>query len=295
MRAQKQAGKEIPSRLQALIAWLMALVAVVASELVVSVVAALLALHSGLSLERAIALISDPHGSPLYSSTPWILSLTVANELALAFTLLIWVARNRPHIGHVLPIGRPTLRIVFGGLLIVFGFGPLAEFAGELVYRRVLPDLTAEHMVLQISRDASPGELLLVLCVCALLPALVEEAMFRGLITRAFERGSHRVMVLVPSVLFALSHLEPTQVAGTFVLGIAFGLVRLYGGSLIPCMIAHAAYNASVILAERFIGPGEHVLYYGRVGIGLGVAALGTLLMVSSPGQLLAVLPRRHN
>jgi membrane protease YdiL (CAAX protease family) len=271
----------------------MALVAVVASELVVSVVGALLAVHSGLSLERALGLMNDPHRSPLFTSTPWILALTGANEAALAVTLLIWVVRHRPHIGHVFPIGFPTARTLIGGLLVVFGFGPLAEFLGELVYRHVQLDVTAEHLVLQMSRSASPGELLLVLLVCAVVPAFVEEALFRGLITRAFERGSHRAMVLVPSVLFALSHFEPTQVAGTFVLGVAFGLVRLYAGSLVPCVIAHAIYNTWVILAERFIGPGEHVLSYGRVGIGLGVAALGVLTMVSAPGDIL-VLPRRH-
>ncbi len=272
----------------------MALVAVAVAALVVSTVGGLLAVHSGLSVERAIQLIQDPHSSPLFTSAPWILALTTANELAIAVTLAIWVVRHRPHIGHVFPIGWTTGRILVGGLLIVFGFAPLAEFAGELVYRHVQPDVTAEHMVLQVSRDASPGELVLVLLVCAALPALIEESMFRGLITRAFERGSHRAMVLVPALLFAIAHLEPTQMAGTFVLGVAFGLVRLYGGSLVPCMIAHAAYNSWVILAERFIGPSSHVLAYGRVGIGLGVAALGTLTMVSSPGQLLASLPRRH-
>ena len=68
----------------------------------------------------------------------------------------------------------------------------------------------------------------------------------------------------------------------------------LYSGSLVPSIIAHAAYNAVVILSVRFAGRiGDHQLHFGRVGAGLGVAALGTLLMVSSPAKLIPALRHR--
>jgi hypothetical protein len=60
-------------------------------------------------------------------------------------------------------------------------------------------------------------------------------------------------------------------------------------------MVAHAAYNAVVILTVRISGRiGDHELHLGRVGAGLGVAALGTLLMVSSPAKLIPALRHRH-
>ncbi len=286
--------KEIPTRLQAVLVWLMAIIAVVVTGVGVGAVAAILAVRAGLAPERAIQLVSDPRSSPLVTSSTWIAVSIVVNELAVAITLAIWLVRKRPHWGHVFPLGQPTLRTIFAGLLIVFGFGPLAEFCGELVLRFLPRDANAERLVVTIAREASSGGLILVLFAAAVLPALVEEAMFRGLITRAFEKRSHAAMVLIPSLMFGLFHLEPTQIAGTIVLGVAFGLARLYSGSLVPSLIAHAAYNCMVILDVRFGGRiNDHVLHSGRVAAGLGVAALGTLLMVSSPGRLLPTLRHR--
>jgi hypothetical protein len=272
----------------------MALIAVVVSGFGVGAVAVMLAVRAGLTPDRALALISDPHSSPLVTSSPWIASSIVVNELAVAITLFIWVMRKRPHWGHVFPLGQPTLRTVFAALLIVFGFGPLAEFCGELALRFLPRDVNAERLVVAVVRNATSEGLVFVLFAAAVLPALVEEMMFRGLITRAFERRSHAEMVLIPSLMFGLFHLEPTQIAGTVVLGVAFALARLYSGSLLPPMVAHAAYNGMVILDIRFAGRvGDHVLHFGRVGAGLGVAALGTLLMVSSPANLLPTLRHR--
>ncbi len=287
-------AQEIPTRLQAVLFWLFALLAVLVTGVGVTATAAVLAVRAGLPADRALALVTDPHSSPLMTSSTWIAASIAVNELAVALTLSIWIVRHRPYIGHVFPIGHPTLRTIFAGLLIVFGLGPLAEFAGEVAFRFLGREVTAETLVIALSRNASSEGLFGVLFAAAILPALVEELMFRGLVTRAFEKRSHAEMVVVPSLLFGLFHLEPTQMAGTVVLGIAFGLTRLYSGSLVPSIIAHAAYNAGVILSVRFTGRiGDHVLHFGRVGAGLGVAALGTLLMVSSPGKLLPTLRHR--
>ena len=286
--------KEIPTRLQAVVVWLMAIIAVIVTGFGVGAVAAILAVREGITPERAIQLVSDPRSSPLVTSSTWIAISILVNELAVAVTLGIWLLRKRPLWGHVFPLGHVTLRTVSGALLIVFGLGPLAEFCGEVVLRFLPRDANAERLVVTIARDASTEGLILVLFAAAVLPALVEEAMFRGLITRAFEKRSHAAMVLIPSLMFGLFHLEPTQIAGTIVLGVAFGLARLYSGSVVPSLIAHAAYNAMVILDVRFGGRiNDHVLHFGRVGAGLGVAAFGTLLMVSNPVHLLPTLRHR--
>jgi len=287
-------AQEIPTRLQALLFWVAALIAVLVTGVGVGATAAILAVRAGLPVDRALTLVTDPHSSPLVTSSTWIAVSIAVNELAVAITLALWVIRQRPHLGHVFPLGHPTPRTIFAGLLIVFGFGPLAEFAGELAFRFLGRDVNAERLVIAVARNATSYGFLLVLGAAAVLPALVEELMFRGLITRAFEKRSHAEMVLVPSLMFGIFHLEPTQIAGTIVLGIAFGLTRLYSGSLVPSVIAHAAYNAGVILSVRLSGRiGDHVLHFGRVGAGLGVAALGTLLMVSSPAKLIPSLRHR--
>ena len=88
--------------------------------------------------------------------------------------------------------------------------------------------------------------------------------------------------------MFGIFHLEPTQAAGTTILGIAFGLVRLYTGSIWTCMVSHFGYNAGVILEARWLDPAEdHVIHWGRVGFGLLISVAAYVLLVGD-------LWRRH-
>ncbi|HEY8946349.1 MAG TPA: CPBP family intramembrane glutamic endopeptidase, partial [Polyangiaceae bacterium] len=122
----------------------------------------------------------------------------------------------------------------------------------------------------------------------AVLPAFAEEAMFRGFITTALLRYSPIVAISVSSLMFGLFHLEPTQAAGTVLLGVAFGLIRLYTGSIWPCVLSHGAYNAAVILEARWFEPADdHVIHWGRVGLGLVLALAAYALLVGD-------LWRRH-
>jgi len=146
-------GKEIPTRLQAVWFWLIALIAVLVTGVGVGATAAVLAVRAGLPADRALALVSDPHSSPLVTSSTWIAVSIAVNELAVAITLTIWIIRHRPHIGHVFPIGHPTLRTICAGLLIVFGFGPLAELAGELAFRFLGREINAERLMDAVLRQ----------------------------------------------------------------------------------------------------------------------------------------------
>src|SRR4051812_32641490 len=78
----------IPSPLQAGLLWVLAMVLVIAAGVAVAGVAALVAIRTGLPLERAIELLLDPTGSPLVTTPTWIAISILASDLVLA--LLIW-------------------------------------------------------------------------------------------------------------------------------------------------------------------------------------------------------------
>lgn len=262
-------------------AWLLGIVLVIGVGLAVGAVAAWLAIAEGLTPEAAFALISDPKASPLVTSPAWIAASIAVNELTVVLLMALWLRRLHAPLGAVVPLGTPSLRALLGAVLLPFGFAPLAEVAGELVYRLIPHGVTPEHVVFAVARGTPPASLLLVLVATAVLPAFVEETMFRGFITTAFSRASWLTATLVPSVMFGLFHLEPSQAAGTIILGVAFGLVRLYTGSLWPCILGHLAYNVGVILEARWVDPADdHVIHWGRVGVGLLVSALAYVLLV---------------
>lgn len=271
----------LPTPREALLVWLVGVALLIGVGIGVGLLAALLAIAEGLAPEEALALISDPVASPLVTGPIWISANIAANELAVLGLLLLWWRRTRSPLASVLPLAKPSKRALFGAVLLPFAFAPLAEVAGELVYRAMPREITAEHLVIALARNTDAFGFLLAIVTAAALPALVEETMFRGFITSAFRGYSSLVAVLVPSVLFGLFHLEPTQAAGTMVLGVAFGLVRLYTGSLWACIVSHFAYNAGVLLEVRLLGAeDDHVIHWGRVGIGLLLAVPAYALLV---------------
>ena len=261
--------------------WLVGMALLVGVSLAVGLVAAALAVAEGLAPEAALALISDPVASPLVTSPSWICANIAANELAVLGLLLLWYRRTRSPLRDVLPLAKCSAGALLGAILLPFALAPLAEVAGELVYRAIPREITAEHLVTTLAKTPDALGFAVALAAAAALPAVVEETMFRGFVTSAFRHHSSLVAVLVPSLLFGLFHLDPSQAAGTFVLGIAFGLVRLYTGSLWACIVSHFAYNAGVILEVRYWGIStDHVIHWGRVGIGLLLALPAYALLV---------------
>jgi membrane protease YdiL (CAAX protease family) len=296
-------AKQIPSRLQVMMVWVMAMLLAVVGGMLVSAIAGIVAVESGLTPDEALRLLNDPRSSPLVTSPLWICATIAVNELLVAATLVVWLRRNRANSTVVIPFGKPPPKAYVGALLVIMGFVPMVEIAGELTHRLVPREVTAETIVIALARGSTNEELAIVLACAALLPAIVEELMFRGLVMRAFLTRSHYVLValFVPSLMFGLFHLDPSQVGGTIVLGVAFGLVRIYTGSLWPTMLGHLTYNTFIILDVRYGGVvGEHVLHWGRAAIGLGVAVVGLLVLMTLPGHTLprlatSIYPRKRS
>ena len=276
----------LPSPRQAILVWLLGIFLVLGAGLLLGLIAVAVARSEGLTLEAAFALIADPVASPLVASPSWISLNIILNEVIVFVLLVLWRRRLGSPLGAIMPLSLPSPRALLGAILLPFGLAPIAEVVAKLVQRALPFGLGPDHFVTVVSRGTSPLLFVLVLCSVALLPAIMEELMFRGFVTSAFSRFSPFVKLLVPSVMFGLFHPEPTLAAGTMVLGIAFGLVRLYTGSIWACIISHCSYNAGIICEARFLaGPQEQISSWHRVGLGLALALLAYALLVGVLGR----------
>ncbi len=92
----------------------------------------------------------------------------------------------------------------------------------------------------------------MVLSICV-MPGLLEEIAFRGLIWSALERAVQhpRQVLMLSSVLFCIIH--GTVYSAPYLLGVGLGLgaLRLRSGSLLPGMLLHALHNLGVLLMEH--------------------------------------------
>jgi membrane protease YdiL (CAAX protease family) len=101
-------------------------------------------------------------------------------------------------------------------------------------------------------------ELILIVVVVAVVPAISEEAMFRGFIQRSFELKMKKYWAaIVTALFFALYHFNPYGLIPLFMLGTFFGFAAYKSKSLIIPVTLHFINNFSAVMLYHFIGDDE--------------------------------------
>lgn len=87
----------------------------------------------------------------------------------------------------------------------------------------------------------------------ALLPAVLEEFFFRGILTAEYERRGAFRAVLMTALLFALIHFDVRNLAVYLFAGILFSLVLFATDSLPAVMLLHALYNTVSFFGQKYL------------------------------------------
>jgi membrane protease YdiL (CAAX protease family) len=86
----------------------------------------------------------------------------------------------------------------------------------------------------------------------AIVPAFVEEMLFRGVILNGFKDNySHKKAIIVSSLLFGIVHLNPWQFVTASLFGIVSAWVCLKMKSLTPSIYMHLFNNTAVVFARK--------------------------------------------
>ena len=116
----------------------------------------------------------------------------------------------------------------------------------------------------------------LALLLFALLPALLEELLFRGALFSMLERlGGARLALGGSAALFGLAHLDPLHAALAFALGLQLGMLRLVFG-LSLAIAAHFAGNALAVATVAIDAPSHLPFYAAWITLPLALGASGS-------------------
>ena len=99
----------------------------------------------------------------------------------------------------------------------------------------------------------SLGQVGAILFICV-LPALVEEIAFRGLLQHWLQVAIKPMRALIlASALFTALHFSVISAPYLFAVGMLLGFVKLKTNSLWPCMIIHFLHNFAVVELFRYL------------------------------------------
>jgi membrane protease YdiL (CAAX protease family) len=127
---------------------------------------------------------------------------------------------------------------------------PLPQLLRDLIdpFRKILEEFTS-----LIVHAGSAGELFIVIILIAVIPSIVEELLFRGLVQKTFERlMSPVVSAILAGTIFGLYHFNPFEIVPLVGLGVFFGLLRYRSQSLWLPMAAHFFNNLMAVLASYY-------------------------------------------
>jgi len=93
------------------------------------------------------------------------------------------------------------------------------------------------------------------LFVVAILPAIGEELLFRGVLQNVLKNifNNYHFAVWITAILFSAMHMQFLGFIPRMLLGVLFGYIYVWSGSLWICMIAHFINNGAAVLMGYFI------------------------------------------
>ncbi len=109
----------------------------------------------------------------------------------------------------------------------------------------------------------SVGGTVLYLFALTLVPAVVEEFAFRGIVLGSLKKYGSGYAIIISSVLFGLMHGNVVQIPFATMLGLVMGYVAVATGSIIPCVIIHFLNNLMAGVEEvigRYCGETEQAV-----------------------------------
>ena len=172
---------------------------------------------------------------------------------------------------EIFKLNKISLPLVFYIIISVFAIMEIAQVLLILQSQIPLPESIKEtvnefkqaieetYRTLVYSKNI--GELSLVVLVIALIPALCEELLFRGLLQYNFIKGlGAKSGIIATGILFAMFHFNPFAFIALMVLGIYFSFLTYRTNSIFSSMIGHFTNNFMASISLYFFGKDDVVI-----------------------------------
>jgi uncharacterized protein len=163
----------------------------------------------------------------------------------------------------------PQLNEIVLVVILTFCLFVVTGFAGEINSLLNLPEWLSgleqwivkmeedsDHLMKQILAPVGFAGLALNVFMIAVLPAIGEEMLFRGVLQKIFGRifKSGHTAVWVTAILFSALHFEFLGFLPRLILGLVFGYLYLWSGKLWLSILAHFVNNAVPTIAAFIFG-----------------------------------------
>ncbi|MCB0633861.1 MAG: type II CAAX endopeptidase family protein [Saprospiraceae bacterium] len=222
----------------------------------------LLSQATGMTLTEIVPILNPESPLEERNFIRWSQLLNQLTSFVLPVLLMSWFFYRRD-MWRSLSLYPPPhiVLILFAGIIMLTSF-PLTQLAYWFNQQLPLPpwmsnmEDQANDTIKALLVMDSPAVFLFNLTVIALMPALGEELLFRGVIQQQIEKHFHRPVaaVWISAVIFSAFHLQFAGFFPRLLLGALLGYLLLWTRSLWVPMAAHFVFNGAQIVGHYMIG-----------------------------------------
>lgn len=217
---------------------------------------------------------------PQYGKAYWYVNF-LCGPCGIAVAVLATLKIRKVKFKQIFPV-KCSLKYYLIALLLVFGlFFSLNQING--LFMRLLGKEESETSI-QLTKflvNLKGFDVVLAIIVIAVLPALFEETMFRGLILNNTlpDAGGIRTIFLV-GFAFSIFHSNPEQTVYQFIAGCLFAFIAIRSGSILPGVLMHFINNALAIILAACHAVDDAGNFAVSSGVNIALTVLGACALI---------------
>lgn len=148
------------------------------------------------------------------------------------------------------PLGRPRRGVFFPAMGVCLGVCSLSNYLSSWIMVQLRRSFPEAVPIYRADIPTQGAGMVLGLISIAVLPAVMEELLFRGVILQAVRPFGDGFAILVSALAFTLCHTTVPQLVPALLAGLLFGFFAVLSGSLWVTICIHCCYNLLAAAVE---------------------------------------------
>ncbi|QYE99791.1 ABC transporter permease subunit/CPBP intramembrane protease [Paraclostridium sordellii] len=174
----------------------------------------------------------------------------VATQIILLGLPMLFAYYIKSDFKKVFNIKTPKINHIIGGIILWIGGFILINIVNQILLN-IFPQ--SNQFIEDLGNTLYTKNLFKNILIMALIPAICEEALFRGFIFKSFiNKNSSNVAIICSAILFGIIHIDFLRIIPTGILGLVLAYLVYKSGSIFIAIIIHFINNTVVILSIHY-------------------------------------------
>lgn len=199
-----------------------------------------------------IALLSKSHFLQSHTYINQVVILAISSIGTFLLPSYLWIFFIGDKFKVYLKLNLPQRNTIFlWSFILVFVSLPFVQYTAFINQQISLPQFLmglekkASDQLKSLLDVHTPVALVINILLIGILPGIVEELFFRGVLQRTIYDATHKMWlsIFIVAFVFSFLHLQFQGFLPRMILGILLGIIFQYSNSILPSMVFHAIFN----------------------------------------------------